>query len=105
MAKFRITNYGNTRKLPYKGECYEIIRQGSIETDDRDLAEALSSFQFVDMEEIKAVKEVPKVTKKEQPTPAEKPAEEKTVRKKKKKVATRKKSKKTKQGKNKGELK
>lgn len=100
MARFRITNYGNTRKLPYKGECYEISKGSFIETTDRDLAEALSSFQFVDMEEVTAIKEAPKVTKKEQPASVEKPTREKAVHKKKEKVATRKKSKTTKRSKN-----
>jgi len=54
MAKYRITNYGATRRLPYKGTCYEISHNSSIETDDRDIAVALSSFQFVDMEEVSA---------------------------------------------------
>jgi len=55
MAKYRITNYGATRRLPYKGTCYEISHNSSIETNDRDIAVALSSFQFVDMEEVSAM--------------------------------------------------
>lgn len=94
--KYRITNYGATRILPYKGIPYEISHNSSIETDDRDIAVALSSFQFVDMEEVLVVAKAPKEVKKEQPAPVEKPVKEKVVSEKKKKVATGK-SKKTKQ--------
>jgi len=50
--KYRITNYGNTRKLPHKGMYYEITKNGSIETDDQELADALGEFHFIDVESI-----------------------------------------------------
>jgi len=50
MAKqrYRITNYGATRRFPYKGQYYEIPRGGSIETEDEQLAKEFNEFQFVD---------------------------------------------------------
>lgn len=48
MTKYRITNYGQTRKLPYKGQYYELIRNCPIETEDEELAKELGKFQFVD---------------------------------------------------------
>lgn len=52
MKKYRIINYGNTRKFPYKGVYYEITKNGSIETDDQKLADALGEFHFIDVETI-----------------------------------------------------
>ena len=48
MALYRITNYGNTRKLPYKGEYYEIPKNGSIEKEDKNLADEFAKYMFVD---------------------------------------------------------
>jgi len=84
MAKFRIRNYGNTRKLPYKGQYIEISKNGFIETDDADLAKALGEFQFVDVEVIKAPVKKKKKTKFKKKKPSER------------KVTAKKKSKKTK---------
>ncbi len=77
MARYRVTNYGATRKLPYKGICYSISKNDSIETDELEVAEGLASFQFVDMEVISE-------------TPAEKKQQPKVVTKKKKKVSKKK---------------
>lgn len=52
MAKYRITNYGATRKFPYKGQYYEIAKNSSIETDDKQLADEFGKFQFVDIEAV-----------------------------------------------------
>lgn len=52
MKKYRIINYGNTRKLPYKGVYYEITKNSSIETGDQELADALGEFHFIDVESI-----------------------------------------------------
>ncbi len=50
MAKtYKITNYGNTRKLPYKGMYYELTKNCSITTEDKKLADALGEFQFIDV--------------------------------------------------------
>lgn len=46
--KFRITNYGNTRRFPYKGQFYEITKNGYIDTEDEQLAKEFSGFEFVD---------------------------------------------------------
>lgn len=83
MAKYRIRNYGNTRKLPYKRQYYEIPRNGFIETNNAALAKALGEFQFVDVERIDTpVKKRKKKSKKKKPSE--------------RKVAAKKKSKKTK---------
>ncbi len=49
---YKITNYGNTRKLPYKGEYYELTKHESIETDDKELADTLGAYEFIDVEVI-----------------------------------------------------
>lgn len=49
----RITNFGNTRKLPYKGQYYEIPKNGHIDTYDIELALEMVKFQFVDASVIK----------------------------------------------------
>ena len=51
MAKYVITNFGNTRKLPYKGQFYFIAKNGEIETDDKELADALGSYMFIDVKQ------------------------------------------------------
>ncbi len=86
MAKFRITNYGNTRKLPCKGVYYEITKNGFIETNDADLAKALGEFLYIDVEVIEAP--VKKKKKKKTKSKKKKPSE--------RKVAAKKRSKKTK---------
>jgi len=50
--RYRITNYGNTRKFPYKGEYYEISKNSSIETNNKQLAEEFGTFLFVDVKTI-----------------------------------------------------
>lgn len=81
--KYRITNYGATRRFPYQGEYYEIPKNGSIETTDEQLAEEFAKFQFVDAAAVG------------QPVVKPSKKKKKKASKKKKKVATRK-SKKTK---------
>jgi len=44
MAKFVVRNYGNTRELPYKNKMIYLARDGAIETDDSEMANALSQF-------------------------------------------------------------
>ena len=49
MAKYKITNYGNTRKFPYLGDYYEISKGCSIETNDEKLADEFKKFHLVDV--------------------------------------------------------
>ena len=51
-----VTNYGATRRFPYKGQFYEISKGRSIPTDDRLLAKEFAKFQFVDVT-VKAVEQ------------------------------------------------
>lgn len=44
MKKFVIRNYGNSRTLPVKGKGYFLCKEGTIETDDEELADALGTF-------------------------------------------------------------
>jgi len=46
---YTITNFGNTRKLPYKGVYFELPKNGSIQTEDKSLADALGEFMYVDV--------------------------------------------------------
>ena len=50
MLKYVITNFGNTRKLPYNGEYYELTKNCSIETDNKELADTLGGYQFIGVE-------------------------------------------------------
>lgn len=65
-TKYLIQNFGATRKLPYKGQYYEITRNGSIETTDKQLADEFSKFLFVDVKVIEQpiVKALPSKRKK-----------------------------------------
>lgn len=76
--KYEITNYGNTRTVYVKGQSWELPKNGTIETTDKEVANECEKLQFVD---VKAV---------EQP-------KRKKSSKKKKKVAAGKKRKKIKQ--------
>lgn len=111
MAKYIVTNYGPTRKLPFKGSFYEIPRNGSI-TVSKEIADEFGKFPYVDAVKVKgqsstvkASKKVKKTTKKKSVKKAKKKTTGKTSKKKslksKKKVTTGKKTKKIKQRKNK----
>lgn len=49
---YRITNFGNTRKLPYRGRNIEITRNGSISTEDADMAAALGQFHMISVKPV-----------------------------------------------------
>lgn len=78
--KYKITNYGNTRSIYVNGLTWEIPKNGSITTTDKEVADAYGTMFAIDVEVI------------EQPKPKPK---KKVVRKKtaKKKIAGRKKPK------------
>jgi len=98
MVRYKITNYGATRKFPYKTDFYEIPRMGTRTVTDRKLADEFAKFPFVDVETIgqpstvKAFKKSKKVEKKALKKVAK--TKKKTAKKASKKVS-RKASKKT----------
>ncbi|MCK5601949.1 hypothetical protein KAR91_08775 [Candidatus Pacearchaeota archaeon] len=47
--KFTVTNWGVTRRFPWKTDNYEIPRERSIETDDEEMATAFGSYPYVDV--------------------------------------------------------
>lgn len=49
---WKITNYGNSRKLPYKEKCIFLPKGGGFETNDQGVAEVLSGYPFITAEEI-----------------------------------------------------
>ena len=48
--KYIITNYGNTRKLPYKVTYYEISKNCFFETKKKAIADAMGEFEFIGVE-------------------------------------------------------
>lgn len=46
---YKITNYGNTRCVYIKGQTWEISKNCSIKTDNKEVAEAFEKLQFVDV--------------------------------------------------------
>jgi len=50
--KYRIINHGNTRKLPYKGKYYFLKKKGGFETENKGVAEALSSYPYIEARKI-----------------------------------------------------
>lgn len=49
---YKITNFGNTRKLPYKSMNIEISRNCSISTEDADMAAALGQFHMISVKPV-----------------------------------------------------
>ena len=45
--QYEIFNHGSARKFPYSGMNVEIARKSAIYTHDREMAEALASYPFV----------------------------------------------------------
>lgn len=62
MAKYVITNFGNSRRLPYKGQFYFIAKNGTIETDDKELADTLGSYPYIDAKAVEQLKKKVTVT-------------------------------------------
>lgn len=48
---YRIKNYGNSRSLPYKGMNIFVTKNQMIETEDKEMADALSAFPCLDIVE------------------------------------------------------
>ncbi len=46
---YRIKNYGNSRSLPYKGMNIFVTKNQMIETEDKEMADALSAFPCLDI--------------------------------------------------------
>jgi len=46
---YKIFNCGNSRNLPYKGMSIFIAKKQTIETEDKDMADALSAYPYVDV--------------------------------------------------------
>ena len=47
--QYEIFNHGSTRKFPYGGMNVEVARKSAIYTHDREMAEALARYPFVQM--------------------------------------------------------
>ncbi len=50
--QYEIFNHGSARKFPYNGMNVEIARKSAIYTHDREMAEALASYPFVQMKPV-----------------------------------------------------
>lgn len=46
---YKIYNYANSRNLPYKGMSIFIAKKQMIETEDKDMADALSAYPYIDV--------------------------------------------------------
>ncbi|MBA7545021.1 hypothetical protein ES705_37383 [subsurface metagenome] len=46
---YKIYNYGNSRNLPYKGMSIFIAKKQMIPTEDKDMADALSAYPYIDV--------------------------------------------------------
>ena len=46
---YKIYNYSNSRKFPYKGMNIFIAKKQMIETEDKDMADALSAYSYIDV--------------------------------------------------------
>ncbi|MBA7622810.1 hypothetical protein ES703_30197 [subsurface metagenome] len=46
---YKIYNYGNSRNLPYKGMSVFIAKKQMIPTKDKDMADALSAYPYIDV--------------------------------------------------------
>lgn len=46
---YKIYNYGNSRNLPYKGMSIFIAKKQMIETEDKEMADALSAYPYIDV--------------------------------------------------------
>ncbi len=84
-SKYRITNYGNTRTVYIKGQSWEISKHSTIETTDKEVADAWERLPFVDIEVVDVKEPKKKIVKKKKKKTTKKKA---TVRVKKKKKTT-----------------
>ena len=48
---YRLYNYGNSRTLPYKGMNVFVGKNQFIDTEDKEMADALSAFPYLDIVE------------------------------------------------------
>jgi len=46
---YKIYNYGNSRNLPYKGMSIFIAKKQMIPTEDKDMADVLSAYPYIDV--------------------------------------------------------
>ncbi|MBA7555497.1 hypothetical protein ES705_48161 [subsurface metagenome] len=46
---YRLYNYGNSRSLPYKGMNVFVAKNQFIDTEDKEMADALSAFPCLDI--------------------------------------------------------
>jgi len=46
---YKIYNYGNSRNLPFKGMSIFIAKNKMISTKDKDMADALSAYPYIDV--------------------------------------------------------
>ena len=46
---YKIFNCGNSRNLPYKGMSVFIAKKQMIPTEDKDMADALSAYPYIDV--------------------------------------------------------
>ncbi|GAH60125.1 unnamed protein product [marine sediment metagenome] len=46
---YKIFNCGNSRNLPYKGMSIFIAKKQMIPTEDKDMADALSAYPYIDV--------------------------------------------------------
>ena len=73
MVKYRVTNYGNTRTFPWNGMFIELVKNASVDLEDKDMADALALYPYIDSVSIRVADEAPKSEATPAPTPRKKP--------------------------------